>query len=74
MMVGVAVRLDPPDVRRSRSLATARVARAWTAEQLAAGLDGPTPEDRKDGSDYNLHVPEMEATGEALDELFGATP
>lgn len=42
----------------------------WVAEQLAAGLDGPTPPDRKEPSDYSQHVPLMEADGLALDLLF----
>lgn len=66
--------LDPPEVRKERSRAIAAVSDAWVELQLAAGLDGPTPADRKPGSDYNLHVPELEASGEALDDLFGAMP
>jgi hypothetical protein len=44
----------------------------WVAEQLAAGLDGPTPDDRPEDSDYNLHVPDMEAAGDAIDVLWTA--
>lgn len=40
----------------------------WSARQLDAGVDGPVPDGRKDGSDYNQHVPDLEADGEALDE------
>ena len=39
----------------------------WVREQVAAGVDGPVPPGRKDGSDYNLHVPDLEASGEAMD-------
>lgn len=42
---------------------------AWQREQIAAGVDGPVPPGRKKVSDYNLHVPLMEASGEAMDDL-----
>lgn len=41
----------------------------WQREQIAAGLDGSVPPGRKAVSDYNLHIPLMEASGEALDDL-----
>ena len=70
----MAIRLDPVEARRERSQSIASTADDWLGQQLAAGLDGPTPDDRKADSDYNLHVPEMEAPGGALDDLFGAMP
>lgn len=63
----MAVRIDPPDVQRERSLAIQGVHATWVAEQLAAGLDGPTPADRPADSDYNQHVPDLEAPPAALD-------
>lgn len=42
----------------------------WQQEQAAAGVDGPVPPERRGKrSDYNLHVPVLEASGEALDDL-----
>jgi hypothetical protein len=63
------VRLDPIEVRRARSRALAAAHTDWVAGQLAAGVDGPTPDDRTEPSDYNQHVPDLEASGEALDDL-----
>lgn len=63
--------IDPPDVQRARSLAIQAVHAEWVAEQLAAGVDGPVPDDRPAGSDYNQHVPDLEADGAAQDDLFG---
>lgn len=42
----------------------------WTQQQLRRGVDGPVPEGRKEGSDYNQHVPMMEASGAAQDVFF----
>jgi hypothetical protein len=61
------VRIDPPDVARARSLAIADAHAAWVAGEIAAGLDVPVPDDRPAGSDYNQHVPDLEASGVALD-------
>lgn len=65
----MAVRLlsDEERARRSRAIAAAHA--DWAAEQIAAGVDGPVPDGRRDGSDYNQHVPDLEASGEALDDL-----
>lgn len=65
----MAVRLDPIEVRRARSRAIASVHQAWVAEQLAAGVDGSTPADRPESSDYSQHVPDLEASGAALDDF-----
>lgn len=73
-MGGMAVRLYPEDERRSRSRAILAAHEQWVDGQLAKGLDGTVPPGRPDPSDYNVHVPDMEASGEALDELFGAMP
>lgn len=67
--VVMSVRIDPPAVQRARSIAIAAAHEEWVAEQIAAGVDGPVPDDRPAGSDYNQHVPDLEATGEALDDL-----
>lgn len=64
------VRILPPDEQRRRSQAIQELDAEWTAQQIAAGVDGPVPDDRKDGSDYNQHVPALEANGAALDEYF----
>jgi hypothetical protein len=61
------VRIDPPDVARARSQAIAAAHAAWVAGEIAAGVDGVTPEDRPATSDYNQHVPDLEASGVALD-------
>lgn len=42
----------------------------WAARQIAAGVDGATPADRPEPSDYAQHVPDLEADGAALDEFF----
>ena len=68
------VRLLSERDRRDRSLALRANHEAWVARQLAAGADGSTPSDRKDPSDYNQHVPVMEADSVALDEYFGGMP
>lgn len=53
----------------------------WVREQVAAGVDGPVPPGRKSPSDYNLHVPDLEADGAAMDayhnqvrEILGMPP
>lgn len=63
-------RVDPVDpIRAERQRALARFSDEWTAEQLAASVDGPVPPGRKAGSDYNQHVPIMEAPVTAQDEF-----
>lgn len=42
---------------------------AWTRQQVARGVDGPVPAGRPTPSDYNLHVPDLESDGAAMDEL-----
>ena len=42
----------------------------WTQQQLRRGVDGPVPPGRKDPSDYNQHVPMMEASDVAQDLFF----
>lgn len=41
----------------------------WSGQQIAAGVDGPVPPGRKSPSDYNQHVPDLEASGSAQDEF-----
>lgn len=59
--------VDPVIRERSRALNAAHT--AWALGQVAAGVDGPTPADRpnRDESDYNQHVPDLEASGAAED-------
>lgn len=66
----MAVRLLPDAEIRRRAQAITALADEWTARQLAAGVDGPTPDDRPEPSDYNQHVPILEADGAAQDEFF----
>lgn len=70
----MAAQLLPLAERVARSRAALARHDAFVDEQLAAGLDGPVPPGRKSPSDYNVHVPTMEADGAALDRLFGVTP
>lgn len=42
----------------------------WTAQQLKRGVDGPVPDGRPGGSDWNQHVPIMESSGPAQDAYF----
>ena len=46
---------------------------AWTEQQLAKGDLPFHPEEHPDGSDYNQHHVEIEADGEALDDLAVAS-
>lgn len=66
----MAARLLPYDERRRRSRAIQALDREWSARQVAAGVDGPVPDDRPAGSDYNQHVPALEASAEAEDEFW----
>ena len=63
-------RLDPPAEQRRRSRAIQQIDHDWTLEQVAIGVDGPVPPGRPEISDYNLHVPQVEAGGAALDDFF----
>ena len=40
----------------------------WALRQVAKGVDGPAPEGSPDPTDYNQHVPDLEADGAAQDE------
>lgn len=68
----MAVRVVSDEVRAERSRALLALHQEWAAEQIAAGVDGPTPPGRKEPSDYNQHVPDLEASGAALDEFWSA--
>lgn len=59
--------VDPARVRRQRALA--EWSREWVEGQVAAGVDGPVPAERPEPSDYNLHVPDMDADADAQDEF-----
>lgn len=63
-------RLLPLDERRRRSRATQALDSDWTARQVAAGVDGPVPDGSPAGSDYNQHVPALEASAKAEDEFW----
>jgi hypothetical protein len=52
---------------RARSIATYEAHLVWALQQIAAGVDGPAPEGSPDPTDYNQHVPDLEASGEAED-------
>lgn len=58
--------VDP--IVRARAIATYEAHTAWALQQIAAGVDGPVPPGQPEGSDYNQHYPDMEASGEAEDE------
>lgn len=62
--------VEPREVLDARSRAVQALHADWAARQIASGNDGPTPADRKEPSDYNQHVPTLEADGAAQDELF----
>jgi hypothetical protein len=68
----MALQTVNPELQRTRSRALRAWHDQWAAGQIADGVDGPVPDDRPDPSDYNQHVPDMEADGEAQDE-FHAT-
>lgn len=54
---------------RARSSALYDAHTAWALKQVAAGVDGPAPPGAPAGSDYNQHVPDLEASGAAQDEF-----
>lgn len=64
------VRVDSPEEQRRRAAAIMALDAEWTAARLAEGVDGPTPDDRAPRSDYNQHVPALEASAEAEDEFW----
>lgn len=55
------------EVIRARSSALNAAHTAWALGQVAAGVDGPVPPGSPDPSDYNQHVPDLEASGRAED-------
>lgn len=57
--------------RADRQRALYALHTAWTLDQVAEGVDGPVPPGRPKGSDFNQHVPDMEATG-AAEDVFDA--
>lgn len=61
--------VDVPEDHARRQQALYDLHQEWCARQVAAGVDGPVPPDRKDGSDYNQHVPDLESDGAAMDEF-----
>lgn len=63
----MAARAVDPETQRQRAGAMWDLHQEWSGQQIAAGVDGPVPPGRKDGSDYNQHVPDLEASGSALD-------
>lgn len=64
------VRVDPLAVRRRVGPAIQQWHNDWVAGQVAKGVDGPCPEGEPDGSDYNQHFADMEASAEDLDEFW----
>jgi hypothetical protein len=66
----MAVRLlsEEEQIRRSRAIQAVHA--QWAAEQIAKGVDGPVPPGRPDGSDYNQHFPDMEASPEDEDDFW----
>jgi hypothetical protein len=57
------------DIIRRRSWELYQAHTAWALKQVAAGVDGPAPPGSPDPSDYNQHVPDLEASGQAEDEF-----
>lgn len=68
--MSMAVRILPPEEQRRRSLAIQALDAEWTRRRIAAGVDGPTPDDRPSVSDYNQHVPALESDAAAEDEFW----
>lgn len=60
---------DVPQEHIDRQNALYDLHRAWAERQVDAGVDGPVPAGRPDPSDYNQHVPDLEAPGDAEDEF-----
>jgi 2'-5' RNA ligase len=58
------------DEQRTRARELERWHYDWTAEQVAAGVDGPVPPGSPVPSDANQHVPDLAASGAALDRFF----
>lgn len=68
----MVIRLLSDDEARAQSRAIQAVHAEWVAGQIAAGVDGPTPTGRPSPSDYNQHVPDLEAPGDAEDAFWSA--
>ncbi len=56
---------------RARSLALYEAHTGWALAQVAAGVDSSVPAGRLSPSDYNQHVPDLEASG-AAEDAFAA--
>jgi hypothetical protein len=73
---------DPVDSARvDRQRALASWHDEWFRGQVRAGVDPSTPDDRPRPSDYNLHGPDLDASGDAQDlfherarEIMGIAP
>lgn len=64
------LRVDPVDpLVADRQRRLAELSEAWSEDQTAAGVDGPVPNGRSAGSDYNQHVPAMDAPAAAQDRF-----
>lgn len=64
----MAIRMHPPETEARRARAIQDAHATWASEQVAQGVDGPVPPGRKPGSDWNQHVPTLEADGSAWDD------
>lgn len=69
MMIAMAVRILSEEAATRRSRAISALHQEWATRLIAAGVDGPTPDDRPDPSDYNQHVPDLEAAVADEDEF-----
>lgn len=57
-----------PDADQRRQLSKLqRLHHGWSGGQVNAGVDGPVPAGRPAGSDFNQHVPDLDAPGSAQD-------
>lgn len=66
----MTIDVDPVDPQvRARQRALFAWHDEWSGEQIAAGVDGPVPPGRKQPSDYNQHVPDIEAPGAEQDRF-----
>lgn len=58
----------PPTAEQRRQLAALQQLHyAWSGQQVADGVDGPVPSGRPAKSDYNQHVPDLDAPAAAQD-------
>lgn len=65
----MAIQIVDPELQRTRGRALQAWYDEWAGRQIAAGVDGPVPPGRRDPSDYNQHVPDLESDGDAMDEF-----